>query len=131
MSSVVGLDTSVVTRLLCGEPVEQTERATRLLLDCFDRNIQCLVSDLVIIETFFALTYHYGVPKREAVDKLLAFLNSGVVKSYGDALKILAAFDGKEPGLIDRFIRMDYLRKTRSIYTFDKKFSRLEGITLL
>lgn len=52
----IGLDTSVVVRLLIGEPVEQAAAARRLL-DEQPRG-SCAISDMVVGEAYFALRHH-------------------------------------------------------------------------
>ena len=131
MTNAIGLDTSIVVRLLCGEPAELTEKATRLLEESYHNNIDCLVSDYVVIEAYFVLIHHYEVPKKEAVKQLIKFLRSGMVRSIGKALDILLSFNEKGPEIVDRFIRLDYLKTTNTIYTFDKIFSRMDHVDLL
>ena len=131
MINSIGLDTSIVVRLLCGEPPELTEKATRLLEESFQNNIDCLVSDYVVIEAYFVLIHHYEVPKKEAVKQLIKFLRSGMVISIGKALENLLSFNEKGPKIVDRFIRLDYLKTTNTIYTFDKIFSRMDHVDLL
>ena len=60
---MIGLDTSVVVRLLVGEP-QNIARATRRRLErAVEAGERVLVSDLVIAEAYFALQHHYGIPK--------------------------------------------------------------------
>ena len=131
MPDAIGLDTSIVVRLLCGEPRELTEKATQLIKESFHNNIDCLVSDYVVMEAYFVLTHHYDVPKKEAAEQLNNFLCSGMVKPLGIAQEILRDLREKGPGIVDRFIRMDYLNTTKTIYTFDKTFSRMVHVKLL
>jgi len=54
----VGLDTSVVLRLLTGEPELQARRALAELDALASSGAVPLVSDLVVSEVYFALQYH-------------------------------------------------------------------------
>lgn len=63
----MGLDTSVMLRLLLGEPADQAARAVALLDELSRGGHQAVVSDLVVAEAYFALQHHYGVSKRNAL----------------------------------------------------------------
>lgn len=60
---MVGLDSSVVLRLLIGEPVELAEVAQAFLDELFELGKKAVISDLVVSEVYFALQYHYQVPQ--------------------------------------------------------------------
>src|SRR5437764_854327 len=62
----IGLDTSVVVRLLIGLPEAQARTARRRLELAVERRERVVVSDLVLAETYHALQHHYRMPKREA-----------------------------------------------------------------
>ena len=75
----IGLDTSVVLRLLTGTPTAEAATArARLERAVFDRE-KVIVTDLVLAEAYFALHHHYGVPKDEARATLRAMIASGIV----------------------------------------------------
>ena len=63
----IGLDTSVVLRLLTGVPLGQAEAARRMLAASRDT---IFVSDLVVSESYFALRHHYEVPHANAARAL-------------------------------------------------------------
>src|SRR5258706_1498721 len=123
----LGLDTSVVLRLLVGEPRAQAERAWQLVVETRSAGGDVAVSDLVVSEVYFALQYHYGVPKIEALEQLAAFLASGEIVSLGRAASVLAApgLTSAKPGFIDRLIHAGYLRELDSMSTFAKAGSRV------
>jgi predicted nucleic acid-binding protein len=76
----IGLDTSVVVRLLTGEPPAAARAAARRLEAAAEAGERVVVCDLVAIETYHALHHHYGVPQRDARALLHRFLVSGVVE---------------------------------------------------
>ena len=104
----LGLDTSVVVRLLIGQPAEQAE-AARHLVDDQPRGT-CAISDIVVGEAYFALRHHYLVPHARAVGALSALLADPRLRSTGVARHVLARMSGKESGagLIDRLIHGGY-----------------------
>ncbi len=129
----VGLDTSVVLRLLVGVPTGQSETA-RLFIAESDAPVG--ISDLVISETYFALRHHYAVPHADAVHALRALLDDSRIRGTGVArtvLRDLASSDAARPrpGLIDRLVHGDYTRDERQLATFDRDLARLPNVRLL
>ncbi|MEO7458267.1 MAG: PIN domain-containing protein [Gemmatimonadaceae bacterium] len=123
----VGLDTSVVVRLLVGAPPEQAEAARRMLDD--QPRSSCAVSDIVVGEAYFALRHHYAVPHARAVHALSALLADSRVRTTGVARQVLAQIPDRESGagLMDRLIHGDYQRDDIDMLTFDRAAARLTG----
>jgi predicted nucleic acid-binding protein len=131
---IPGLDTSIVVRLLIGEPAKQAEAARRLLDErAAAREPPAALSDLVVGESYFALRHHYGVPHAKAVAALRALLNDPRVFSTGVARQVFALQPDEisAPGLIDRLIHGDYERAGAILLTFDRGAARLPGAKLL
>ena len=132
---MVGLDTSVLIRLLIGLPAEQASTALDFVKEARVAGRRVVVSDLVVSETYFALHSHYDVPKPEAITSLLEVLRSGLVEpADGPAvMEILeeAARASSKPGFVDRLIRAQYERLTASMVTFERAAGRLAGTTVL
>jgi predicted nucleic-acid-binding protein len=126
-----GLDTSVIIRLLTGEPEKQALSAKEFVLACADQGITLRVSDLAVGESYYALTYHYGAEKRAAVAALLDLLTSPMISPTGQSVKVLRDYKATGAGLMDRLIRADYLREADTVVTFDRHFSKLSQVTLL
>jgi predicted nucleic acid-binding protein len=60
----VGLETSVVLRILTGDHEEQARATHELIRTSIHQGKRIVVSDLVVSEAYFALVAHYGVSKR-------------------------------------------------------------------
>lgn len=131
----VGLDTSVVVRLLTGEPPDQAERAMQLLQDLSARGSKAIISDMVVAETYFALHAHYGIPKRQALRAIRDLLESGEIEpaSGGCALDVLRQMERAEqkPGFVDRLIHAQYMRSAQSVASFESAFRKLRGGAVL
>jgi predicted nucleic-acid-binding protein len=129
----VGLDTSVILRLLTGEPEVLARRALVEMRDLMQSGSVLLVSDLVVSEVYFALQYHYGVPKAEALSLLAQFLKESGVKPLGAAAAVLAVpnLATVNPGFVDRLIHAEYTHSTKEILTFEKAAGRLPGVRVL
>ncbi|MGI6099175.1 MAG: type II toxin-antitoxin system VapC family toxin [Lentisphaerae bacterium] len=128
MKKVVGIDTCVVLRLLTGLPEDQADRARLFYSDCMQQGVGILVNDLIVAEVYHALIYFYDVPKAQALARLQAFLTTPGVLCRGHAPAVLATYDGKGAGLVDRLIRADLLKQTDRLVSFDKDFCRLPGV---
>ena len=122
----IGIDTSVVLRLLVGEPAAQARAARSRLEKALAQGETVLVCDLVIAEAYFALHHHYGVPKDEARQLLAELLGSGVVQA--DPPEALLALE-KSPGagLVDRLVHTRYRSRGAITLTFERKQAALEG----
>jgi predicted nucleic acid-binding protein len=132
---MAGLDTSVLLRLLLGQPADQAATALAFVKEARLAGERVVVSDLVVSEAYFALHHHYGVPKPEALAQLLAILRSGVVEA-SDGPQVLAALDASsrppaKPGFVDRLIRAQYDRLSAGMVTFEHAGGRLPGTTVL
>lgn len=128
-----GLDTSVVVRLLTGEPIAQAEVARRLVATSPS---PVAVSDLVVVESYFALRHHYAVPHGEALRALLALLGDPHVRCSGNARSVIAEaaavrHTASQPGLVDRLIHADYRGDALDVFTFDRALARLPGAHVL
>lgn len=132
-SQCSGLDTSFVLRLLVGEPTAQAKKAAAIMDELRAEGKWGAVNDLVVSETYFALTYHYEVPKQLALDKLREFLESPEVLATGHALATLAEPNlGKtKPGFVDRMIHAQYLEIASGMLTFEKAAVRLPRVRVV
>lgn len=131
----LGLDTSVVLRLLTGQPEGQAAAALRRLEAEAGAGRPALVCDMVVAEAYYALHYHYGAPKREAARSLLDFLVSGLVRPdpVGVALVALRSSlsSSPKPGFVDRLIHAQYARKGAALLTFEHAATRLPNVLVL
>ena len=130
---MIGLDTSVVVRLLVGEPAELANRAQAFLDEVAAAGEEICVSDMVVAETYYALQYHYKVPKHEALKALKGMFDFGEVKGTGSASEVLKTrnLSSANPGFIDRLIHLDYQQDGGRMATFEKKSRRLTGTRVL
>ncbi len=129
----VGLDTSVVLRLLLGQPADQAQRAVAFLETVARRGDQAVVSDLVAAETYFALQHHYAVPKKDALAALRRMFADGEIESQGVVLEVLAleGLASAKPGFVDRLIQGAYISNGGSMATFEKASGKLNAVQIL
>jgi predicted nucleic acid-binding protein len=128
--TTLGLDTSVVVRLLAGLPQGQAARARARLEQAMDRGETVLVTDLAIGEACHALQHHYRVPKPEAREILRRFVSSGGVR-LEPAASLAALAPAGGAGLLDRLIHARHRLHGAVTLTFERRQSRLECAELL
>lgn len=126
----LALDTSVVVRLLVGEPGAQYRAARERLERAHAEAETVVVTDLVTVEAYYALRHHYQVPDDEARGRLKQLLESGVVAPRPDGLGPLVARSAP-PGLADRVIHHRHEDLGAVTVTFDRAQAKLEGAELL
>ena len=135
LSARVGLDTSVVLRLLVGAPADQARAALAFVQRNRSAGKRVVASDLVITEAYYALHAHYEVPKPEAVAALLEMLRSGLVEpADGPAITRALETAARAPaklGFVDRLIHAQYERMSATLATFERAAARLSGTTVL
>lgn len=108
--STVGLDTSVVLRLLTGEPAALAKKTVDRVMGIINSGGHCVVSDLVVAETYFALQHHYKLPKSEAIAALAAMSkeNGFVFSPAATTLLQKPNLDRANPGFADCLIHAEY-----------------------
>lgn len=128
-----GLDTSVVLRLLTGSPPDQARRALNEVTERLQSGARVSVSDLVISEVYFALQYHYDVPKAEALRLLSVFLSDSGVVCTGAAATVLSTpgLATAKPGFVDRLIHAECRGQAEELLTFETAAARLPGVRVL
>ncbi len=129
---MLALDTSVVVRLLIGEPPKQFAAAKRRVQRAVQDSAGVLLSDLVVFETWQVLKYHYEVPAKLARDKLRALVESGVVRLQSGSGIPESLEDVKGgAGFLDRLIVAHHNQLGAKTLTFDARQAKLNGATKL
>lgn len=123
----IGLDTTVILRLLTGEPAKQFEKTRKFIEEQLANGKKLFVSDLVIAESYFALYYHYKVPKDEAIEQLNNLLFSGIIHPAPGSVcqKVIKESLNHKAGLVDQIIHEQYCLFTEHIASFDKSMCKL------
>jgi predicted nucleic acid-binding protein len=135
MSPVIpryGIDTSVLVRLLTGEPQEDFEHClSRLRTLIEDDGGEVFASNQVIGEAYVAVQHHYGVSKADARAALTDVLRSGLVSPMNGRAVFEALKTVEGPGLFDRLIADEYSRAGVEVLTLDRKMASLPGVRRL
>ena len=126
MTQRFGIDTSILVRLLTGEPASDFEYCVAKLTGLVeDSAAEIFASNQVIGEAYVAVQHHYGVTKADARSGLIDVLRSGLVAPLNgpSVIETLKASEG--PGLFDRLIADDYRRVGLETLTLDRRMSGL------
>lgn len=122
-----GLDTSVVLRLLTGQPQDLAARALTRYQDGIAAGDDFCVSDVVAAEAYFALQQHYRKTKEEALEALRGFSSGeGISFSQNFAASINTPNIHKaNPGFVDRMLVSGYREQGQITLSCEKSFRRL------
>jgi len=133
MAQSACLDTSVLLRLLVGEPESKAKKAEIALEEISQSAGRLFVSDLVLSETYFALQFHYQVPKKEAISALRQVSQSKETECSEVARSILAQSNlhSANPGFVDRLIHAQYKSTGSPMLTFEKAAKKLDQVRVL
>lgn len=128
----IGIDTSVLARLLTGLPPEQYQRCDRELTRLVEQEgVEVVASNQVIGEAFVTVQHHYGLTGAQARAGLLRIFGSGLVAPMNGRAVLEALEAHGEPGLLDRLIANDYARSGIESLTLDRRMASLPGVRLL
>ena len=132
MTPRFGIDTSVLVRLVAGEPHAEFERCVEMLRSLIeDDGAEIVVSNQVIGEAYVAVQHRYGVSKSEVRAGLLDVLRSGMVAPL-NGRAVLAVLETREgAGLLDRLIAEEYSRAGLEALTLDRRMATLPGVRRL
>ena len=127
----IGIDTSILVRLLTGSPSD-------LYLYCVERlnglaigGVEVFASNQVIGEAYIAVQHYYGVSEVDARAELLNTFRSGLVAPLNGQAVIEALSASGSPGLFDRLIADDYSRAGLETLTLDHRMASLPGVGLI
>jgi len=132
MTPRFGIDTSILVRLLTGDPEEGFRCCVEALTALVEVDgAEVLASNQVIGEAYVAVQHHYGVAKAEARSALASVLSSGLVSPQNGAGVFAALKAAGGCGLLDRLIADDYRRAELVTLTLDQRMAALPGSRLL
>lgn len=125
---MLGIDTSVLVRLLVRDDPVQFEQAITLIKQELSKGKPVLVSHLVLLETVWVLQSRYAVGKANLLTMLAALLDAGDIKIEDEASVEVALFLWKNAtiGFTDCLIGSKHQRLgCHTTATFDSKAAKL------
>lgn len=127
------LGTSVIMRLLTGQPHDLTVAARNYLAGIEQDGAKVFVSNLVVMEAYFACQHHYGMPKQAVLGGLHLLLSMPTFVVHPQLLPLLATegLATAKPGFLDRLIHAEASTAHLPLATFEKAAARLPNALLL
>ena len=127
-----GIDTSILVRLVTGDPEADYERCVRKLTRLVEQDdAEIFASNQVIGEAYIALQHHYGVSKIATRAALATVLRSGLVAPLNGPPVFAALAANTGCGLLDRLITDDYRRANLNTLTLDRRMAALDTSQIL
>jgi predicted nucleic-acid-binding protein len=127
------LDTSVVMRLLTGQPLDLAKIARGYMAETEQAGAKVFVSNLVVLEAYFACQHHYGMAKDAVLTGLHELLSIPTFIIHPLLLPLLTTegLASAKPGFLDRLIHAEATTAHLPLVTFEKAASRLPHTQLL
>lgn len=131
MTRPYGIDTSVLVRLVTGEPERDFQHCVDELRVLIEGDAEIFASNQVIGEAYIALQHHYDISSDDARSALVDVLTSGVVAPLNGQPVIAALEESGGPGVFDRLIADGYTNAGMETLTLDRQMARLSGVSRL
>jgi len=127
MNPRYGVDTSILVRLLTGDPVKDFQKTVKALERVLanEPSAEILVSNQVVGEAYIAVQHHYNVSKSDARSALLTLFSSGLVAPLNGRSVLQALRSSGGCGLLDRLIVDDYHHHGLLTLTHDQRMAAL------
>lgn len=127
------LDTSYVLRLLTEGPDSQMPAALSFFEEQRRSETPLFISDLVLSECYFALQFHFGFTKPDALAALKALTAESPVTITPSARLVfgLPNLSQTKPGFIDRLIHGAAHGNGQTLVTFEKAAKKLPDTLVL
>jgi len=127
------LDTSVVMRLLTGHPLDLATAARDYMADIDQSGAKVFVSNVVVMETYFACQHHYGMPKAAVLSGLHTLFSMSIFVIHPLLIGLVSIPDlaSAKPGFLDRLIHAEAVVARMTLVTFEKAAARLPDTLLL
>ena len=132
MTPRFGIDTSVLVRLVTGQPEPEFRNcleALRLIVE--DQGGELFASNQVIGEAYVTMQHHYDVSDAETREGLIAVLTSGLVAPLNGRGVISMLEQRQGAGLFDRLIADGYSKEGIETLTLDRRMASLAGVRRL
>jgi len=123
-----GLDTSVIMRLLMGEPSGLAIKVRNFIEEHLTDGDMFFVSCLAASEAYFALQRHYCMSKEAAIMAMRALADEDGFTFSPEAKAALDTPDAwkASPGFVDRMLANEYSARGFSTVSCEKDFRKLD-----
>ena len=126
-----GIDTSILVRLLSGDPPAGHDYCVEALAEIVNQGGEVYASNQVIGEAYIVMQRSYGASKSEAREGLVTVLRSGYVRPLNGQRVITEIQTGGGAGVVDRLITDGYSKVGCETLTLDRKMANLPDTRIL
>lgn len=127
------LDTSAFLRILLNEPKRLASNVAMYIYSRQQNGDVFEISDLVLSEAYYALQFHYELPKDAALKVLKHFagLKGFQVSDYAKDILSLPNLAKASPGFVDRLIHGAAFTSGATTVSCEKDFRRLANTAVI
>ncbi len=120
-------------RLLTGQPLDLATTARSYMAETERAGAKVFVSNLVVMEAYFACQHHYGMSKTAVLDGLMKLLSIPTFVVHPQLISLLSmpALASAKPGFLDHLIHAEATTARLPLVTFEKAAARLSHTQLL
>lgn len=132
MTRRYGIDTSILVRLLTGDPPDAFRYCTEALIDIVEnQGGELYASNQVIGEAYVAVQHAYGASKPEARQGLTTVLRNHSIRPINGQRVFAELENERGAGLVDRLIANGYEHAGCETLTLDHKMGNLPDTRIL
>ena len=128
---MTGLDSSVLVRLLTGQPPDLYRVARGWVIEAYRQDEPVIATDVALAETWYALKLHYGLPADRVRQALGAMFDSALVQPEPGSGVRDALEEAPGAGFVDRLLHARHRQLGGTTLTLDEHLAKLPGATLL
>ena len=123
----------MVMRLLTGQPLDLATTARNYMAETEQVGAKVFVSNLVVMEAYFACQHHYGMSKADVLVGLLKLFSIPTFVVHPQLMGLLSmpGLATAKPGFLDRLIQAEASANRLPLITFEKAAARLPHTKLL
>lgn len=127
------LDTSTLLRILLNEPKRLAANVAMFVFSRQQKGDVFAISDLVLSEAYYALQFHYDLPKDKAIEslKFIANIKGFAVSDWAKDVLSLPNLAKATPGFVDRLIHGAAFVQSQTTVSCEKGFRRLPSTDIV
>lgn len=127
------LDTSALLRILLNEPKRLASNVAMYIYSRQQKGDAFFISDLVLAEAYYALQFHYDLPKAKALEslKFIADVKGFAVSDHAKDILSLPNLAKASPGFVDRLIHGAAFTSGATTVSCEKDFRRLPSTAVI
>lgn len=126
-------NTNIIVRFLTNDPKEQADAVRRFLEEAQSDKIDLYVCDLVAAEVVYVLQSFYRTPRDKIADSLKSFFSLPAIEVERKEIinQALDIYSTTTIDFFDAYLAARARSSENPIFTFDKDFSKIDGVVVI